>query len=55
MPLHEGTVSNGVLQCPHHGFRYLLATGECLDVPEVQLVVYAVRVRDGRVAVKLDD
>lgn len=53
MPLHDGTVTDGVLQCPHHGFRYRLATGECLDVPEVQLVVHAVRVRDGRVAVKL--
>jgi nitrite reductase/ring-hydroxylating ferredoxin subunit/Fe-S cluster biogenesis protein NfuA len=53
MPLDEGTVSDGILECPHHGFRYLLATGECLDVPEVQLVVHAVRVRDGRVAVKL--
>ena len=53
MPLDEGAVSDGVIECPHHGFRYLLATGECLDVPEVQLVVHAVRVRDGRVAVKL--
>ena len=53
MPLEEGAVKDGVLECPHHGFRYLLATGECLDVPEVQLVVHAVRVRDGRVAVKL--
>ncbi len=53
MPLDEGAVNDGILECPHHGFRYLLATGECLDVPEVQLVVHAVRVRDGRVAVKL--
>jgi nitrite reductase/ring-hydroxylating ferredoxin subunit/Fe-S cluster biogenesis protein NfuA len=53
MPLDEGAVSGGILECPHHGFRYLLATGECLDVPEVQLVVHAVRVHDGRVAVKL--
>ena len=54
MPLEDGVVDNGVLRCPHHGFRYLLATGECLDVPEVQLVVHAVRVRDGRVAVKVE-
>lgn len=54
MPLDDGEVSDGVLRCPHHGFRYRLDTGECLDVPEVQLVVHAVRVRDGRVAVKLD-
>jgi nitrite reductase/ring-hydroxylating ferredoxin subunit/Fe-S cluster biogenesis protein NfuA len=53
LPLHEGALAGGVLECPHHGFRYLLATGECLDVPEVQLVVHAVHVRDGRVAVKL--
>lgn len=53
MPLDGGAVSDGVIECPHHGFRYRLDTGECLDVPEVQLVVHAVRVRDGRVAVKL--
>ena len=54
LPLDGGTVTDGVLECPHHGFRYRLDSGECLDVPEVQLVVHAVRVRDGRVAVKLD-
>ena len=54
LPLDGGTVADGVLECPHHGFRYLLESGECLDVPEVQLVVHAVRVRDGRVAVKLE-
>jgi nitrite reductase/ring-hydroxylating ferredoxin subunit len=54
MPLDDGEVEDGVLRCPYHGFRYRLDTGECLDVPEVQLVVHAVRVRDGRVAVKLD-
>ena len=53
LALDGGTVAGGVLECPHHGFRYRLDTGECLDVPEVQLVVHAVRVRDGRVAVKL--
>lgn len=53
MPLDGGSVSEGVIECPHHGFRYRLDTGECLDVPEVQLVVHAVRVRAGRVAVKL--
>lgn len=53
LALDGGCVSEGVIECPHHGFRYRLDTGECLDVPEVQLVVHAVRVRDGRVAVKL--
>ena len=53
LAMDGGAVSNGIIECPHHGFRYLLASGECLDVPEVQLVVHAVRVRNGRVAVKL--
>ncbi|QBB72113.1 hypothetical protein ELE36_18035 [Pseudolysobacter antarcticus] len=52
MPLDSGAVADGVIECPYHAFKYRLDTGECLTVPEVQLVVHAVRVRDGRVAVK---
>ncbi len=52
MPLDGGNVAEGVIECPYHAFKYRLDTGECLTVPEVQLVVHAVRVRDGRVAVK---
>lgn len=52
MPLDAGEVEGGVIECPHHGFRYRLDTGECLTIPEVQLVLHAVRVSDGRVAVK---
>ncbi len=54
LALVDGTVEGLVLECPHHGFRYRLDTGECLDVPEVQLVVHGVRVQGGRVAVKLE-
>jgi nitrite reductase/ring-hydroxylating ferredoxin subunit/Fe-S cluster biogenesis protein NfuA len=55
MPLDGGRVDDdAVLECPHHGFRYRLETGECLDVPEVQLVVHAVRVRAGQVSVKVE-
>ncbi len=54
MPLDGGEVVDGVITCPFHGFEYRLDTGECLTVPEVQLVLHAVRVRDGRVAVKLE-
>ena len=55
MPLDGGEVEHGVVRCPWHGFSYRLDTGECLTVPQVQLVVHAVRVRDGRIAVKLSD
>jgi len=54
MPLEMGDTAGGVLTCTYHGFRYLLETGECLTAPEVQLVMHAVRVRGGRVAVRLE-
>ena len=53
MPLDMGHVHEGVLTCPHHGFRYSLESGECLTVPEVQLQAHAVRVVGDSVEVKL--
>ncbi len=53
MPLDMGEVSAGVLKCPYHSFEYLLKSGECLTVPEVQLQTHAVRVVDNRVEVSL--
>ncbi len=54
MPIDGGEVSGGVLTCPHHGFRYLLESGECLTAPEVQLESHAVRVTGTRVEVRLN-
>lgn len=54
MPLDGGELVDGVLQCPYHGFRYVLETGECLTVPEVQLSMYPVKIIDGQVSVRLD-
>jgi Fe-S cluster biogenesis protein NfuA/nitrite reductase/ring-hydroxylating ferredoxin subunit len=53
LTLEEGVVEDGVLTCPHHDFRYDLASGECLTAPEVQLQVHAVRVTGRRVDVRL--
>lgn len=44
--------TRGVLTCQYHGFQYVLETGECLTVPEVQLQVYAVRVLGQRIQVR---
>lgn len=54
MPLEMGEVRDGVLTCPYHGFEYLLETGECLTVPEVQLKVHAARVIGDQVEVRLE-
>lgn len=55
MPLEMGNVSDGVLTCSYHGFRYLLETGECLTAPEVQLKLHAVRVLGSQVQVRLEE
>lgn len=52
-PLHDGEVREGIIACPHHGFRYDLMTGECLTAPEVQLQPHAVRIIGNRVEVRL--
>lgn len=52
-PLHDGEIEDGIIACPHHGFRYDLTTGECLTAPEVQLQPHAVRVIGSRVEVRL--
>lgn len=53
MPLDLGTVADGVLTCPHHHFQFAIDSGECLTVPEVQLLSHAVRLRGPDVQVQL--
>jgi nitrite reductase/ring-hydroxylating ferredoxin subunit/Fe-S cluster biogenesis protein NfuA len=52
-PLDDGDIEDGIITCPFHGFRYDLATGECLTAPSVQLQPHAVRVIADRVEVRL--
>lgn len=53
LTLDEGTVHDGVITCPHHGFQYDLATGECLTASTVALQAHAVRLVGDRVEVRL--
>lgn len=55
MPLEMGKIIDGVITCPYHGFEYLLETGECMTVPEVQLKVHAVRVVGEKIEVRLEE
>ena len=52
LPIHDGNVEDGVIVCPHHGFRYELASGACLTMPDLRLRALPVRVVEGRVEVK---
>ena len=53
LALDDGEVENGIITCPYHGFRYDLASGECITAPAVQLLPHAVRVVGDRVEVRL--
>ncbi len=53
LTLDDGDLTEGIITCPHHGFRYDLATGECLTAPTVQLRPHAVRLVGSRIEVRL--
>ncbi len=54
-PLGSGTVENGKVFCPLHGWEYDLRTGECATRPDKPVRVHAVRVVDGHLEVRLAD
>lgn len=54
VPIDGGECDNGVLTCPYHGFRFELATGNCLTAPAVPLRPYPVKVNNGQVFVQLE-
>jgi Fe-S cluster biogenesis protein NfuA/nitrite reductase/ring-hydroxylating ferredoxin subunit len=49
-----GTIAEGRITCPHHGFQYDLMTGECVTASEVQLRPVPVRLAGGRVEIRLE-
>ena len=56
VPLSDGEVTGGAIECWLHGSRFDLATGRVLSPPATRAVaVFAVRVDDGDVFVRLGD
>lgn len=52
-PLHEGTISDGCIQCPWHGSRFALTDGAVRRGPATRpQPVFDVRVLNGRVQVR---
>ena len=49
--LAAGHVSDGVVTCPLHWWRYDLRTGERLGAPDLRLACYPVRLADDHVEV----
>jgi nitrite reductase/ring-hydroxylating ferredoxin subunit/Fe-S cluster biogenesis protein NfuA len=53
LPVSAGSVVDGHIACPHHGFTYDLMSGECRTAPEVQLRPVPVRIAGTSVEVRL--
>ena len=41
-PLSEGSIANGVLECPGHGWEFDVATGRCVNAPAYCLTAVTV-------------
>lgn len=55
-PLHEGVLVDGCVECPWHGSRFDLVSGEVVEGPaSIPQPVYEVRVVDGMVQVRRDE
>lgn len=52
-PLGEGTIENGCVVCPWHGYAFDLRTGEATDDPSLKVEVYESRVENGELRAKL--
>ena len=54
-PLAEGELEGEEIECPRHGARFNVRTGEVLCMPAVEPVeCYQVKVEDGEILVSLD-
>lgn len=52
-PLGQGMIEGRTVLCPWHAWAWDLATGENAANPELRIPVYAVRVEDGAVFVRV--
>jgi nitrite reductase (NADH) small subunit len=53
-PLGEGTVENGKVVCPWHGWQYDPKTGATANKPNQKLAVYPLKIENGDVLVSLE-
>ena len=54
-PLGEGTIEDGCLRCPWHGWDFDPKSGQGVTDPEVSVVTYPLDVRDDGVYVAVDE
>ena len=52
LSLDGGSLVDGVITCPWHGFRFDASSGECVSAPNAQLAQIPTRIDDGHVWIR---
>jgi nitrite reductase (NADH) small subunit len=52
-PLGEGTVENGKVVCPWHGWQYDPKTGQTTHNPNLKVAVYPTKIENGEVMLEI--
>ena len=52
-PLGEGSIEDGRVVCPWHGYAFDVHTGEAQDAPELTAQVFEAKVEAGELRAKL--
>jgi nitrite reductase (NADH) small subunit len=52
-PLGEGTIENGKVVCPWHGWQYDPKTGQTTHNPNLKVAVYPMKIENGDVMVEI--
>jgi nitrite reductase (NADH) small subunit len=52
-PLGQGMIEDGKLVCPWHGWQWDPATGEAVHNPSAKVAVYALKMENGEVMIKV--
>lgn len=52
-PLGEGFLDGTIVECPWHGWRYNVRTGEKPENPDIKVPCYRVLVENGTIRVRL--
>jgi nitrite reductase (NADH) small subunit len=52
-PLGEGTIENGKVVCPWHGWQYDPKTGQTTHNPNLKVAVYPMKIEHGDVMIEI--
>jgi nitrite reductase (NADH) small subunit len=52
-PLGQGMIEDGKLVCPWHGWQWDPTTGEAVHNPSAKVAVYALKMENGEVMIKV--